>query len=88
MKFFIVFSVAMLCQSASGFSFTEMEHKRQTLQMSAMTEGDSDSRRDFFAKTGVAAISAASSGLGWGVLAPAPANAIGGVDKVNAKLKG
>lgn len=71
--------------SASAFSARDMESKRQNLHMSKIVS-DSDSRRDFLTKTGVAAISAAS-GLGSGVLAPSPANAERGFDKVNARLK-
>lgn len=49
----------------------------------------SDSRRGFFLKVGTAAVAAASGNLGGlGVLAPEPANAVGGLDKVNAKLRG
>ena len=55
------------------------------------TSGDSgsDSRRGFLLKAGTAAVAAASGNLGgFGVLAPPPANAVGGIDKVNAKLRG
>jgi hypothetical protein len=85
MKTFAVVVLAMLCQSASAFSVRDMESKRTTLHMAKMVS-EGDSRRDFFSKTGAAAISAASA-LSFGVLAPAPANAVGGVDKVNARLK-
>jgi hypothetical protein len=87
MKTFAVVVLAMmLCQSASAFSLRDMESKRKSLHMANMVS-EGDSRRDFFSKTTVAAISVAASGLGFGVMAPAPANAIGGVDKVNAQLK-
>jgi hypothetical protein len=47
--------------------------------------GATDSRRDFMAKTIVTASSATLGGLG--VLAPLPAHAVRGADKVNARLK-
>ena len=54
----------------------------------AVVDG-SDSRRGFFLKVGTAAVTAASGNLGGlGVLAPEPANAVGGIDKVNSKLRG
>ena len=85
MKTFSVVALAVLCQSASAFSFREMERKRQSLQVTGMVS-EGNSRREFFSKTGAAAI-AAAGGLGSGVLAPAPASAVGGVNKVNAKLQ-
>jgi hypothetical protein len=76
-------AMAVLCQSASAFSFRDMERKRvsSALQMSI----EPDSRRDFFAKSATTALTAA--GLGIGVLAPSPANAAN-LEKVNARLKG
>lgn len=85
MKTFGVVVAAMLCQSASAFSYRDIESKRKSLNMAKMVS-DGDSRREFFSKTAATAFSAASI-LGSGVLAPAPANAAGGVDKVNARLK-
>ena len=83
MKFINIIALATLCQSAYSFNFLEMESKRKTTQLSALTEGDS--RRDFFTKAGSAAF-AASAGLGLDLLGPLPANAVG-LDQVNAKLK-
>jgi hypothetical protein len=78
-------AVAMVCQSASGFTFGDMERKRMTstsLQMAS--SADADSRRDFFNKIGTAAV--AGAGMGFGVLAPDPANAAK-IDNINGKLK-
>jgi hypothetical protein len=84
MKLLNIAVVAALCQSALAFNFVEMERKRKSLQLSAVS--DDDSRRGFFTKAGAAAFSVSSVGLDF--LAPLPANAVGGVEKVNAKLKG
>jgi hypothetical protein len=84
MKLVNIAAVAALCQSALGFNFVEMERKRKSLQLSAVSDGDS--RRGFFTKAGAAALSVSSS-VGLDFLAPLPANAVGGLDKVNAKLK-
>ena len=100
----IVLAWSMSCQLATGFSFIDMERQRVSshLQKHYMsvaedimedmdeTSGDgSDSRRGFLLKAGTAAVAAASGNLGgFGVLAPPPANAVGGIDKVNAKLRG
>jgi hypothetical protein len=72
-------AVAMVCQSASGFTVKDMERRRTSLQMSSSAD---ESRRDFFNKLGTAAV--AGAGMGFGVLAPANAANIG---NVNAKLK-
>jgi hypothetical protein len=84
MKFVNILALAALCQSACAFNFIEMEQKRKSVQLSALSEGDS--RRGFFTKAGAAAISV-SSGLGLDLLGPLPANAVTGMDKVNARLK-
>lgn len=76
-------ALAVLCQSAFAFNFHEMERKR-TSQLFALSDGDS--RRDFFTKATTAAISA-SAGIGLDLMTPLPANAVGGLEKVNAKLK-
>lgn len=55
------------------------------MQLKSLTS-DGDTRRDFFGKTGAAVLSIATSGLGFGVLAP-PANAVGGVGKVSERLR-
>ncbi|CAJ1965655.1 unnamed protein product [Cylindrotheca closterium] len=85
MKLINIFAAAALWQSAFGFNFIDMEQKRKSLQLSS-TLKDGDSRREFFGKAGAAAFSL-SSGLSLEVLAPLPANAVGGLDKVNAQLK-
>ena len=74
---------AVMCQSpARAFSFSEMEGQRlSALRMSSMSV-EGDSRREFFTKS-----ASTIGGLGLGVLAPSPALAVGGVDRVNAKLK-
>jgi hypothetical protein len=47
-----------------------------------------DTRRDFVAKTVATALTAATASIaGLGVLAPSPANAVKGADKVNLMLK-
>ena len=85
MKLINIFAVAALWQSAFGFNFLDMEQKRNSLQLSAAMK-DGDSRREFFGKAGATAFSL-SSGLSLELLAPLPANAVGGLDKVNAQLK-
>eukprot|EP00980_Cylindrotheca_fusiformis_P012700 scaffold3103_cov136-Cylindrotheca_fusiformis.AAC.38 len=61
-----------------------MERKRKTVQVSAVS--DNGSRREFVTKAGAAAFSI-SSGLAFDVLTPLPANAVGGLEKVNSRLK-
>ena len=85
MKLINIFAVAALWQSAFAFNFLDMEQKRKTVQLSAAMK-DGDSRREFFSKAGAAAFSL-TSGLSLDLLAPLPANAVGGLDKVNAQLK-
>ena len=83
-SFSLAAAATLLCLSASAFNCGSMDRRRVAgaLQMSS----EVDSRRDFLTKAGSVALSTA--GLGVGVLAPAPANAVGGLDKVNAKLRG
>lgn len=77
--------MAAICQS-TAFHFGQMEQKRHAMQLQA-SSSEGDSRRDFFSKSGAAALSiASSSALGFGVMAP-PANAVGGVGKVSDRLK-
>jgi hypothetical protein len=93
-----VLVLAMLCQSATAFTFQDMERKRTTSHMqkhymSLLSSedgevGSSDSRRDFFVKVGSGAMAVGANLAGSGVLAPLPANAASGLEKVNAKLKG
>lgn len=84
MKLINIFAVAALWQTTSGFNFLDMEQKRKSVQLSALK--DCDSRREFFGKAGAAAATLTST-VGLNLLAPLPANAIGGLDKVNAQLK-
>jgi len=84
MKLINIFAVATLWQTTFGFNFLDMEQKRKSVQLSALKDGDS--RRGFFSKAGAAAVSL-SSIVGLDLLAPLPANAVGGFDKVNAQLK-
>jgi hypothetical protein len=86
MKFLGLVALAAVCQS-TAFNFGQMMQRQKSMQLHAVSSGEGDSRRDFIAKTGAAALSiASSSGLGFGVLAP-PANAVGGVGKVSERLK-
>ena len=96
MKLTALVSLAFVGQSASAFHFGQMESRRilssstSQLQASPTQQQDSveDSRRAFFGKSASAALAlASSSGLGVGVLAPQPANAVGGVKKVSEQLK-
>ena len=84
MKIVCLLSLAAVCHHSAAFHFGQMEQKRhQSMQLNAES-----SRRDFFSQSGAAAVSiASSSGLGFGVLAPPPANAVGGVGKVTDRLK-
>jgi len=84
MKLINIFSVAALWQTTNGFNFLDMEQKRKSVQLSALK--DCDSRRGFFSKAGAAAVSLSST-VGFELLAPLPANALGGLEKVNARLK-
>lgn len=84
MKLSNIIVSASVCHSALGFTFLEMESKHKTSQLAALSEADS--RRDFFTKAGSVAF-AASTGMGLDLLGPLPANAVAGMDKVNAKLK-
>ena len=72
--------------STSAFHVRDMQTRRQSVQVAQMVS-DEASRRDFFKNSATAALSVAG-GLGLGVMAPEPANAVGGVDKVNSKLRG
>jgi hypothetical protein len=69
--------MALLSCTASAFTVDTSKGGDVSLQMA-------DSRRSFFEQVGTAAI--AGAGLGFGVLAPAPANAAK-LSDVNAKLK-
>lgn len=84
MKLVSIVALAALCQSALAFNFVEMERKRKSVRLSAVNDGDS--RRGFISKAGAAAFSV-SSGIGFDLLTPLPANAVGGLEKVNAQLK-
>lgn len=97
MKLTALISLAFVCHS-SAFHFGQMEQRRALsaattasntqLQGSISDTTEGDSRRAFFGKTGSAALAlASSSGLGLGVLAPEPANAVGGVKKVSEQLR-
>eukprot|EP00525_Craspedostauros_australis_P003687 CAMPEP_0198118846 /NCGR_PEP_ID=MMETSP1442-20131203/23290_1 /TAXON_ID= /ORGANISM="Craspedostauros australis, Strain CCMP3328" /LENGTH=281 /DNA_ID=CAMNT_0043777179 /DNA_START=94 /DNA_END=939 /DNA_ORIENTATION=+ len=71
--------VALLANTGAAFSFRQMKTRRSNTDLDMTT----DSRREFFTK------SVAAAGLGSGVLlAPTPSNAVGGMDKVNSKLRG
>jgi hypothetical protein len=95
-----VLVMAMMCQSASAFTFQDMERKRTTSHLQKQQHymsllsgedgevGSSDSRRDFFVKVGAGAMAVGANLAGSAVLAPLPANAASGLEKVNAKLKG
>jgi len=86
MKLLGVLSLLAICQS-TAFHFGQMEQKRHAAMQLQASSSEGGSRRDFFGKSGAAALSIAStSGLGFGVLAP-PANAVGGVNKVGERLK-
>lgn len=96
MKWTALVSLAVIVPSASAFHFGQMESRRilssssssSTSQLQASPAHQEDSRRAFFGKSASAALAlASSSGLGVGVLAPQPANAVGGVKKVSEQLK-
>lgn len=86
MKLINLFAVAGLWQTAFAFNFLDMEQKRTSVQLSATLKDGDASRRGFFGKAGAAAVSL-SSGLSLELLAPLPANAVGGLEKVNSQLK-
>ena len=78
--FMAALTAAMLSyQSAFAFTIRKTGLSSSTSATRLMA---TDTRRDFI---GTTALSVA--GLGIGVLAPPPANAVGGMDKVNAKLR-
>jgi hypothetical protein len=68
--------------SAFGFMLSQQQSTASPLMMTG-TPADGDSRRDFMTKTVATALTIAGSG----VLAPNPAHAVKGADKVNAMLK-
>jgi len=96
MKLLGIISLLLAGQESSAFHFGQMEAKRISalkaagagLPSSSSGEEGNNSRRDFMIRTGAAALSITSgSGLGFGVWAPPAANAVGGVGKVDARLK-
>ena len=88
MKFLAALSSLAAIAHCSAFSVGQTDARSASVKLQATSEDASDTRRDFFGKAGAAALSiASSSGLGLGVLAPSPANAVGGVSKVSQELK-
>ena len=70
--------------SVSCFTTTFQQETRSSNLLASLQETEGDSRRDFFSKTaGMAAV-----GLGCPFLPIDAAEAVSGVGKVNAKLKG
>jgi hypothetical protein len=88
---FSIFAISLAVMSpldVVGFT-TAPSHKTMlkadSTALNVGKEGN-DSRRDFMSKSLATAVTAATTG-GMGVLAPQPANAVKGADKVNAQLK-
>ena len=69
--------------SVGAFAPTQNSAKSLASRLQAASdEGAADTRREFMTKTVATGLAA-----GMGVLAPSPANAVKGTDKVNSMLK-
>ena len=81
----IVISLGFLLSASGvmGFSTTAPQETRSS-KLSATSQDDGETRRDFFSKTAGMAV----LGMGFPFLPVDTANAVSGVGKVNAKLKG
>ena len=86
----LLFSSFLLASSVDGFTTTAPSSSKATALHAA--SNNDDSRRQFMSKSvatafttmgGIATFGAAGSG----VLAPLPANAASGADKINARLR-
>lgn len=72
--------------SVESFSVDGKRSAKPSAQLAEQQEDGTSSRRGFFSQ--VAAGSAAIASSSFGVLNPLPANAVGGLSKVNARLAG
>jgi hypothetical protein len=88
---FLAISLAA-CGFTAVSGFTQLQQSKSMIVRSTALEASSshhgDSRRNFFSKTLATAVTSAAAATGGiGVLAPLPAHAVKGADKVNAQLK-
>lgn len=83
--------MALTVPFAAGFATSNYRIRSSTNLASASSYADGvgdAGRRDFMAKIVATSLTAASaSTAGLGVLAPSPANAVKGADKVNSMLR-
>lgn len=83
---FSIFAISLAVMSPlAAFGFTTAPSSKTSTALHAGEEGN-DSRRDFMSKS-LTTVATAATAAGMGVLAPLPANAVKGADKVNAQLK-
>jgi hypothetical protein len=83
MKFSLCILSLLAC-SVAGFAPSHSGTKMLTVLQATSEDGAADTRRNFMTKS-VATASTLAAGMG--VLAPSPANAVKGADKVNSMLK-
>jgi hypothetical protein len=87
MKFLTTTVALVLIGGSAGFSARDMNTRRSSVLSAQSQDSAGDSRRAFISQAaGMSAV--VLGGLGSGVLLPAPAQAVSGEKKVNAKLLG